>query len=228
MNWTPQSSWPCRLASVVLLLFAVSGAWKLVGQNSETLTLDLGTLPGGDFSRANDINSRGQIVGESSTATTSNHAFLFTDGAMIDLGVLPGVSNPFAGSSASAINDRGQVVGYSSASNNGPVHAFLFSDGLMRDLGTLGGIFSFGDSVATDINEEGHVVGYASEPDTLPSEPDTQRVMRFCLMEVRCTISGHSPVDGRATPVPSIILERSLDTLTLPRATNMLSFSATE
>jgi probable HAF family extracellular repeat protein len=151
---------------LVLLLVGASGAWKLAGPASEPLTLDLGTLPGGDFSRANGINSRGQIVGESSTATTTNHAFLFADGFMQDLGVLPGVSNPYAGSSANAINDRGQIVGYSSASNNGPVHAFLFSDGLMRDLGTLGGIFSGGDSVATDINENGHVVGDASQPGT--------------------------------------------------------------
>ena len=86
--------------ALVLLVCAASGAWKLAGISSEPLTVDLGTLPGGDFSRANDINSRGQIVGESSTATTSNHAFLFTDGVMIDLGVLPRVSNPFAGSSA--------------------------------------------------------------------------------------------------------------------------------
>ena len=169
MNWIRQSSWLFRLTAFVLLVFAASGAWKLAGLSSEPLTLDLGTLPGGDFSRANDINSRGQIVGESSTAITSNHAFLFTDGVMIDLGVLPGVSNPFAGSSANAINDRGQVVGYSSASNNGPVHAFLFSNGLMRDLGTLGGIFTFGDSVAVDINEAGHVAGYASEPGSLTS-----------------------------------------------------------
>jgi probable HAF family extracellular repeat protein len=169
MNWTRQGFWLFRVIAFVLLAGAASGAWKLAGLASEPLTLDLGTLAGGDFSRANDINSRGQIVGESSTAVTSNHAFLFTDGLMIDLGVLPGVSNPFSGSSANAINDRGQVVGYSSASNNGPVHAFLFSDGLMRDLGTLGGVFTFGDSVAVDISEAGHVAGYASEPESLTS-----------------------------------------------------------
>jgi probable HAF family extracellular repeat protein len=167
MNWTRQGSWLFRLTGFVLLVLAASGTWKLAGLSSEPLTLDLGTLSGGDFSRANDLNSRGQIVGESSTAVTSNHAFLFTDGVMIDLGVLPGVTNPFAGSSASAINDHGQVVGYSSASNNGPVHAFLFSDGLMRDLGTLDGIFAFGDSLAVDINDAGHVIGNASEPESL-------------------------------------------------------------
>jgi len=169
MNWTPQGARLFRITAVLLLVLAASGVWRLAGQSSEPLTLDLGTLPGGDFSRANDINSRGQIVGASSTAVTSNHAFLFRDGFMFDLGVLPGVTNPFAGSSANAINERGQVVGYSSAANNGPVHAFLFSDGLMRDLGTLGGIFSEGDSVATDINEEGLIVGYASQPGTLVS-----------------------------------------------------------
>jgi probable HAF family extracellular repeat protein len=169
MNWTPQGFWLFRATALVLLVLAASGAWKLAGLTPEPLTLDLGTLPGGDFSRANDINSRGQIVGESSTATTSNHAFLFTDGIMFDLGLLPGVNNPFAGSSANAINDQGQVVGYSSASNNGPVHAFIFSDGSMRDLGTLGGIFSEGDSVAADVNEEGLVVGYAIEPGTSTS-----------------------------------------------------------
>src|SRR4030095_7453690 len=109
MNWNRQGFWFFQPTAFVLLALATSGAWRLAGQRSEPLTLDLGTLPGGDFSRANDINSRGQIVGESSTAMTSNHAFLFTDGVMIDLGVLPGVSNPFAGSSANAINDRGQA-----------------------------------------------------------------------------------------------------------------------
>jgi len=113
MNWAEQGFGLFRLAAFLLLALAGSGAWKLAGQSSEPLTLDMGTLPGGDFSRANDINSRGQIVGESSTAITSNHAFLFTNGVMLDLGVLPGVTNSFAGSSASAINDRGQVVGYS-------------------------------------------------------------------------------------------------------------------
>ena len=69
---------------------------------------DLGTL-GGTNSYAIAINDRGQVVGYSGTDRgMTGHAFLYSDGAMTDLGTLGGA----VGSWASAINDRGQVVGY--------------------------------------------------------------------------------------------------------------------
>ena len=50
---------------------------------------DLGTL-GGTYSWAFDINDRGQVVGYSGTAAGDQHAFLYGDGAMTDLGTLGG------------------------------------------------------------------------------------------------------------------------------------------
>ena len=68
--------------------------------------IDLGTL-GGTFSVAADVNARGQVAGESSTAGDEIHAFSWTEtGGMVDLGTLGGT-----GSGALAVNDRGQVIG---------------------------------------------------------------------------------------------------------------------
>src|SRR5207245_1303555 len=80
------------------------------------------------------------------------HAFLYSNGAMNDLGVF----NGFASSRATAINSGGQVVGMST--NPGTYHAVLYSNGGKTDLETLGGF----DSLASGINTSGQVVGYAS------------------------------------------------------------------
>ncbi len=109
--------------------------------------VDLGTL-GGDAAEAVAINGSGQIVGDASTVTGSQHAFLW-DGTMHDLGALGG---DFSG--ATAINASGQVVGYASTAA-GQLHAFLW-DGTMHDLGTLSGT-----SYAQAINASGQVVGYS-------------------------------------------------------------------
>jgi probable HAF family extracellular repeat protein len=69
---------------------------------------NLGMLPGGDYSEAYAINDDGQVVGTSQTASAREHAFLWQDGKMRDLGTLGGRY-----SSAYAINNRGQVVGTS-------------------------------------------------------------------------------------------------------------------
>jgi probable HAF family extracellular repeat protein len=78
---------------------------------------DLGILRGGTFNRAYHINNRGQVVGQSDTASGASHAFLWERGKMTDLGTLPGEDQ----GGAWDINDRGQAVGW------GDRHALLWS-----------------------------------------------------------------------------------------------------
>ena len=74
------------------LLGALLLASRAVGAPTYGVT-DLGTL-GGPTSSASAINASGQVVGAASTASGSQHAFLY-GGAMIDLGTLGG-TNSFA------------------------------------------------------------------------------------------------------------------------------------
>jgi probable HAF family extracellular repeat protein len=106
-----------------------------------------------DLSGAEAINGSDQIVGWSSSYPNLpvwNHAFLYTSGAMRDLGTLGGTN-----SSANAINDSGLVVGWS-GTPAGTTHAFRVDrQGNMIDLGTLGGT----NSAANGINQQGEIVG---------------------------------------------------------------------
>src|SRR5512135_2618138 len=98
---------------------------------------DLGTLGGAVGSWASGINDCGQVIGQSYTAAGELHAFLYSAGAMTDLGTLGGTA-----SYATAINNRGQIIGHS-PTITGATHAFLYSAGAMTDLGTLGGTASY-------------------------------------------------------------------------------------
>jgi len=111
--------------------------------------VDLGTIGGGQ-SVATAMNSLGHVVGYSSTANNSIHAFLYSNGVMADLGAVGGTR-----SQAVAINDSGQVVGTLDTASG--THAFLYSNGQMTDLGTLGGIWSSPRA----INNSGQVVGWS-------------------------------------------------------------------
>lgn len=109
---------------------------------------DLGTL-GGDNSRVQAVNNLGQVVGTSETfhsvvtrsglsdlsAAPTSHAFLYANGQMADLGVLPGTSY----SKAMGINDKGQVVGFSGSFGSQPnqMSAFLYDGKKMLDLNNL-------------------------------------------------------------------------------------------
>jgi len=118
------------------------------------------------FSRANDINAPGQIVGFYNGRVDGQYSRAFlTDTSsrkkyLTDLGTLGG---DYA--QATAINDSGFVTGNSEIPGtwaikpDRPTHAFLWSvDTMMLDLGTLAGDFSYG----TGINVNNHVVGYST------------------------------------------------------------------
>lgn len=147
--------------------------------------IELGTLPGTSDGIGWDVNSSGQVVGESGrkpflysngqminleeqitearaineaghiAGWAFNHAILYLNGIVHDLGTLPGGTFSYA----TGVNNRGQVIGASNHADSNPCcsseHAFLYDNGVMKDLGTLGGPVSY----ANGIDEFGHVAG---------------------------------------------------------------------
>ena len=114
---------------------------------------DLGTL-GGANGAANAINENGEVVGLADTVA-STHGFLWRQGKMTDLGVLPG--HCFSG--ASSINDKTQVTASSSPCDGSPDHAVLWENGgPMVDLNDLvsGADMTLSGSY---INDRGEITG---------------------------------------------------------------------
>jgi probable HAF family extracellular repeat protein len=86
---------------------------------------DLGTL-GGDDSYAYRINGTGQIVGKSQIAGDSDtHAFVVSNGKMIDLNSLIDPSLGWDLQDATGINNAGQITG--DGTIDGQTHAFLLN-----------------------------------------------------------------------------------------------------
>lgn len=96
------------------------------------------------------VNNAGTVVGYGWPDTADLHAFVYSNGKMVELGTFGG-----SNSLALAINNSGQAVGWSLA-NSGVTHAFLYSNGEMRDLGVPSGASS---STAIAISSNGEILG---------------------------------------------------------------------
>lgn len=101
------------------------------------------------MSMAYGVNSKGEVVGVSTTSIGTPHGFIWRDGKMEDLSTQAGQET-----SAFSINDNSQSVGYAVLPGYA-VHPILWQNGLMQDLGT---IFGYG-AIANSINSTGDVAG---------------------------------------------------------------------
>jgi len=127
---------------------------------SNTVAHNLGLLNGGNFSEARAVNDSDQVAGLASTnGLSGNHAFLYDNGQLTDLGTLGGST-----SRADAINGVGDVVG--EADTNVETHAFLYSGGPMLDINslTITGASGYKFSEAFGINDAGQIVGLCFTP----------------------------------------------------------------
>ena len=113
----------------------------------------------GPRSVTRDMNDARQIVGWMGTSNSiDSHAFLWEDGAISDLGVIPG---GFA-SQAQAINQTGQIViaGLLQRQPVTLVKSFLWDNGRLTDLGILPGLDR---CTAVDINDAAQVIGVCDQ-----------------------------------------------------------------
>jgi probable HAF family extracellular repeat protein len=99
-----------------------------------------------------DINATGQVVGTEFGGPPGEEAFLWSGGAPIGLGALPGADGA---SYATGINDSRKVVGYSpepTANDPYSTQAFVYSDGTMTGLGVP-------NSMGVAINNSDQIAG---------------------------------------------------------------------
>jgi probable HAF family extracellular repeat protein len=123
-----------------------------VHQGSIVTLGSLGSPASSGFSGvATSINDRGQAVGYSYLDGFNRHAFLYSDGEMIDIGSFGGYSL------ALAISNTGVIVGASSDTVAGYAHAFVYRDGVMSEINPFGGPNN--ESYALGLNDDGVVVG---------------------------------------------------------------------
>lgn len=147
--------------------------------------IDLGTLGGTASNGYGGVNNRGWVTGDANlSGDQTEHAFLWRDGIMTDLGTLGGLNS----STAFPIkDDRGFIMGTAQTSTLDPLGefwgaaffctavncqgyqnlelGFLWQNGTMTALPTLGG----NNSEAFGVNNVGEVVGMAETATQDPS-----------------------------------------------------------
>ncbi|MEO7718991.1 MAG: hypothetical protein ABIY70_22555, partial [Capsulimonas sp.] len=154
-----------RLALICVLIPSIGAAMLYANKKASSAIVDLGTL-GGHESYAAAINNVGDVVGRSNTALGDSRAFLWRQGHMMELPMLPsadGGASAGVESDASDINNSGAIVGncdtgvFEYNGNEREVyHAVSWTNGAANDLGVLPG---YRCSTAQSVNDAGVIVG---------------------------------------------------------------------
>ena len=159
------STW--RATTISLSLLAMPVAAQEDSQFPRYTVLDLGTLPGGNFSQPFAINLNNVVAGSSNLSNNDQHSVLWSKGRMTDLGTLGG-----SNSIAFGMNDTESVVGEAETSTSDPngedfcgfgthliCQPFYWQNSVMTPLRTLGGH----NGVANWVNRWGTAVGQAEK-----------------------------------------------------------------
>lgn len=166
-----------RIGLTLAVLAAPVEAQEHKSDSVRFTVTDLGTLTGGTYSQAFFLNKEGVVGGTSSLPDGTQHAVLWRNGRIKDLGTLGGPNSIAFGSP----NKRGQVVGEAQTSipdpngedfcgfaafgdpSSGTCQAFLWQDGVMTSLPALGDERERmqKNSAANWINNRGVVAGTA-------------------------------------------------------------------
>jgi probable HAF family extracellular repeat protein len=189
------------LGALVLAGVVVASSGGATQAEARWVMTDLGTL-GGAWSIAYAINEQGHVAGASETRVKGKdgyptwHAFLWEEGGMRDLGLLPGMKQSYP----SDLNERGQIVGSSGAEGwNGRGRAFLWENGRMNDLGVLPGDRW---STAVALNDAGQVIGYSWSKARFPdSNWEEVQAHAFLWMDGRRRALGTLPGDAFSRPI---------------------------
>jgi len=164
--------------AALVLLAAIAAPTPLTAQHYKVI--NLGQPLGGTDSAAQGINNRDWVEGDAALkGNATEHAVLWRDGNVIDLGTLGGLN-----SSGGPVTDGGLAVGWAQTSTSDPlgegwglefscgtasgicngyqnlVLGFVWQDGVMTALPTLGGNNSL-SSFTQGANNRGQVVGLA-------------------------------------------------------------------
>ena len=117
---------------------------------------------GGSPYTANALNDAGQIIGAAAFPDNPSDAYLWHNGVVRDLGVLP----EDCASEAFAINSKGAVVGQSfSCDDTGRQRVFLWQDGSIFDVsGLIRANSGFEFTHAFVINDRGAIGGLGTPP----------------------------------------------------------------
>jgi chitinase len=161
--------------------FAHAVVWAKAGTGNYAIQ-DLGTLGplAGNYSRANAINSSGQIVGITATPQNGETAFIYSNGVMTDLNSLLPAGSSVTLHEATAINDSGQILAYSLNDATNVSTAYLLTPPSPRLPTALiesvvNGVVQPGPATSVQANEDDFVqfTGQDSSDPNIPSSPLT-------------------------------------------------------